>query len=541
MVTSGNLDRFNSRRSTAYHPNGIVATSQPLAASVGRDILKDGGNAFDAAVATAAVLNVVEPTSTGIGGDVFALYRTADGDVGALQSSGHAPKAATIDRVRERAAAEQGVDEADATMPLTGGLTVTVPGTARGWESIADRYGRLPLDTLLEPAIEYARDGYPVTEFIAEKWKHADELFTDDYARDTFLPSGRPPTPGEHIELPDLAATFSTIAADGADGLYDGPLGERIVETVQEAGGLLTMADLREFAVEYPEPISTTYRGVEVFELPPNNQGLVVLEALNIADELAADGVDPSDPERIHQLVESMKAAFTDGHHYITDPEYESVPPLHEKDYARKRASDIGPAATEDVDIGVPNGRSEDADTVLLTVADAAGNVVSFINSLFKGFGSGLVVPGTGIALQNRGRSFSLDPDHPNHIAPGKRPFHTLIPGLARFDADDWMAFGVMGGFMQPQGHLQVITNLVDRGMTEQAALDEPRWRYRADGRVAVEARMDTQTVSTLVRKGHDLTVMSPESFGGGQIARYADGTLIGGTDPRKDGIVSGY
>lgn len=541
MCPTPNLDRFNSRRSTAYHPNGTVATSQPLAASAGRDILKGGGNAFDAAVATAAVLNVVEPNGTGIGGDVFALYRTADGDVGAMQSSGHAPKEASIDRVRNRAAQEQGVDVTDARMPETGGLTVTVPGTVRGWESISRRFGRLPFETLLEPAIRYARDGYPVTEFIAQKWKTGEELFTDDYARSTYLPAGRPPTAGEHIEFPDLAETLSTIATEGADALYDGDIGERIVETVRDDGGLLSMDDLREFTVSYPDPVSTTYHGVEVFELPPNNQGMVALEALNIAEEVAADSVGPSDPERTHQLIESMKVAFTDGHFYITDPAYESVPPLHEKSYARKRAADIGSTATEDVTIGVPNGRSEDADTVLLTVADDEGNVVSFINSLFEGFGSGLVVPETGIALQNRGQSFSLDPDHPNSIEPGKRPFHTLIPGIARFGPEDWMAFGVMGGFMQPQGHLQVITNIVDRGMTAQAALDEPRWRYRADGTLAVEARMDTQTVSTLARKGHDITILPPESFGGGQISRFSKETLIGGTDPRKDGTVSGF
>ncbi len=539
MARHPNLDRFNSRRSTAYALDGVVATSQPLAAAAGRDVLQDGGNAFDAAVATAAVLNVVEPTSTGLGGDVFAMYRTADGDVGAMRSCGGAPAGATLDAVREAAADERGGSLDETTMPLTGPLTVTVPGTARGWEATVERFGRLSFGAVLRPAIEYAREGYPVTEFIAQKWTHADDLFQDRYARETFLPAGRPPQTGEVVSFPDLAETMEALAEEGADALYEGEIGERIVETVREAGGLLTTDDLSGFETEFPDPVTTTYGGVDVYELPPNNQGLVAIEAMNVARELAEEDVDPDSPERVHQLVEAMKLAFHDGHHYITDPEYEDVPALGSKEYARERASLVSDSALEDVSAGLPNDRAEDADTVLLTVADAEGNVVSFINSLFKGFGSGLVAEGTGIALQNRGRSFSLDPDHPNVIAPGKRPFHTLIPAVARFGRDDWAAFGVMGGFMQPQGHLQVLTNLVDRGMPIQAALDEPRWRYRTDGTLAIEARADDALLSELTRRGHDVRVLGPEAFGGGQIARYDDGVLSGATDPRKDGTVS--
>lgn len=541
MVSQPNLDRFNSRRSTVYCNNGVVATSQPLAAEVGRDTLKDGGNAFDAAVATAAMLNVVEPTGTGLGGDVFALYRTADGEVGAMRSCGGAPRQATLDGVKRAAATEQGCEPSDATMPLTGPLTVTVPGTARGWEATVERLGALSFERALRPAIEYAREGFRVTDFVAKKWQHAAELFDDTYARRVFLPDGRPPKAGEQVEFPDLARTLATLAENGADAVYDGEIGERIVDEVQRKGGFLAMDDLREFEVEFPDPIQTRYEGVEVYELPPNNQGLVVLEALNIAAELTDPEISADSPARTHQLIESLKLSFADGHRYITDPAYESVPDLGSKEHALERAELVSETALDEVPIGVPNGRGEDADTVLMTVADSDGNVVTYINSRFKGFGSGLVVPGTGIALQNRGRSFSLNGDHPNRLEPGKRPFHTLIPAIARFGRDDWMAFGVMGGFMQPQGHLQVLTNMIDRGLTEQAALDQPRWRYRADGTLAVEARTKDSLVSELVRRGHDVRIMPPESFGGGQIARYESGRLSGGTDPRKDGHVATY
>ena len=536
MPGTPDLDRFTSRRSTAYGQNGLVATSQPVAAEAGLEILRRGGNAFDAAVATAAVLNVVEPTGTGLGGDVFAMYRTSDGEVGAMRSCGGAPAGATRDAVRDRLASQFETDRETVTMPRTGAHTVTVPGTARGWEATIEELGTLSLGEVLQAAIRYARSGFVVTPFIAEKWKHGEDLFDDAYARSVFLPNGHPPRTGDVVRFPDLGESLERIAEEGADVLYDGPLGERIVSAVQDGGGFLTMDDLRRFEPEFLDPVSTEYNGVDVYELPPNNQGLIVLEALNIAE--AVQGDDPSDsPERIHQLIESMKLSFHDGHHYITDPVFEDVPDLGSKSYARRRAEGITTTALTGVEVGVP--QAEDADTVLLTVADGEGNLVSYINSLFKGFGSGLVAPETGIALQNRGSSFSLDASHPNRLEPYKRPFHTLIPAVARLGPEDWLAFGVMGGFMQPQGHLQVLTNLVDRGQTLQAALDEPRWRYLSDGTVAMEARADDALVSRLVRKGHTVQCLSPESFGGGQLARNNGGVLSAGTDPRKDGTVA--
>ena len=541
-MQSPDLDRFSSRRSTVYGQRGVVATSQPLAAQTGVSVLEDGGNAFDAAVATAAALNVVEPTSTGLGGDVFALYRTADGEVGAMRSCGPAPADATIENVSEALADEQDVDPADAEMPMTGPQTVTVPGTARGWEATAERFGEKDLAELLQPAIRYATEGYPVSEGIAAAWDYGEELFEHDNARDAYLFDGESPDVGQTVTLPKLGESLQRIAEAGADVVYEGDIADEIVDEVQSRGGFLAHDDLANFEVEWPDPVSTTYNGAEVFELPPNNQGLVALEALNIAEELGA-GEHPIDsPERVHYFAEATKLAFEDGHHYITDPAFEDHPPLASRDWARKRAEHVGETRNDDVSFGVPNaGDAEDADTVLLCVADDEGNLVSFINSRFAGFGSGLVAGDTGIALQNRGASFSLDREDPNRLEPGKRPFHTLIPALARFDEDDWAAFGVMGGYMQPQGHVQVISNVVDYDLPLQAALDRPRWRYREDGDLALEPHFDSNVAAKLVRKEHDVRTLTPGLFGGAQIVRNDEGTLSAATEPRKDGNAQGF
>lgn len=540
-MPESDLDSFNSRRSTVYGKNGIVATSQPLAAEAGIEILRNGGNAFDAAVATAATLNVVEPTSTGLGGDVFALYRTADGEVGGMRSCGGAPAAATRERVREAIAAEENSTPADAEMPFTGPHTVTVPGTARGWETTVERFGRRTLAEVLEPAIDYATGGYPVSEVVASQWKHADDLFTDPHARDAYLPGGQPPAVGEHVTLSALGETMQTIAEEGADVVYEGQIGKAIVEEIQQAGGFLSMEDLTTFEPEFVTPVSTTYNGVEVFELPPNNQGLIALEALNIAEELDAGNHSRMSTARVHAFAEATKLAFHDGHHYITDPEFEKIPPLGSKSYARQRANTVCDETVADATFGVPDAYAEDADTVLLCVADDEGNVVSYINSRFAGFGSGLVAGETGIALQNRGASFSLSDDHPNRLEPRKRPFHTLIPGLLQFDTEDWAAFGVMGGYMQPQGHVQIVSNLVDYGLSAQHALDAPRWRYREDGTLALEQNMAGELGASLARKGHDVSVLYSGMFGGAQFVRNTSGTLSGATEPRKDGQVAGY
>ncbi len=537
-----------------YGQRGVVATSQPLASQAGIETLRGGGNAFDAAVATAAALNVVEPTSTGLGGDVFALYRTADGEVGAMRACGGAPAAATIGNVREALQSDDdadsyypddggyAVDDTDeAGMPFYGPHAVTVPGTARGWEATVEELGRLTLADVLEPAIRYATEGYPVSEVIASYWAGAEELFTDDHARETFLFDGDAPEAGERVRLPRLGASMRKIAERGADVVYEGEIAEAIAEEVQSQGGFMTVDDLADFEVEWPDPISTTYNGAEVYELPPNNQGLIALEALNIASELGAGEHDYDTADRVHYFAEALKLAFHDGHRYIADPEYEETPPLGSADWAAKRAAGVGPTADHDVSFGVPNANAEDADTVLLTVADEEGNVVSYINSRFAGFGSGLVAGETGIALQNRGASFSLDPEHPNSLEPGKRPFHTLVPAVVRLDEDDWAAFGVMGGYMQPQGHVQVISNVVDYDMPLQRALDEPRWRYRESGELGVEPHFDDDVAAKLVRKDHDVRTLSPVQFGGAQIVRNEEGVLSAATEPRKDGNAQGY
>ena len=513
------LDRFDSRRSTLYAPNGGVATSQPLAAEAGVAILRAGGNAFDAAVATAAVLNVVEPTSTGLGGDVFALYRTADGTVEGMQSIGRAPRGATPEAIRDGVAHTEGVDPDAVTMPDRGPFTVTVPGTARGWEAILERHGTMDLATILEPAVEYARDGYPVTEVVSEQWQHGEEIFTDPNASEAFLLDGSAPAPGDCIRLPKLGRSLERLGAEGSGVVYNGELGEAIVREVREQGGLLSMDDMAQHEAEFVSPDSTDYRGVEVYELPAPNQGPIVLEALNIAEAAGLDEEPFGSPAWTHRLIEATKIAFTDGQHHITDPGFYEVP---------------------DIEVGMPEA-GEDGDTVLLTVGDAEGNLVSFINSRFAGFGSGLVAGDTGIALQNRGASFSLDEADPNVIEPGKRPFHTLIPGIARFDRSDWAAFGVMGGHMQPQGHVQVLTNIVDGDLPLQAALDRPRWRYWADGTLAVEGHMPHPLPTKLARRGHQVRVDPAGEFGGAQILRLTDGVVSGASDPRKDGVAIGY
>ncbi len=540
MQSGHDLDRFDSRRATVYAPEGIVSTSQPLAATAGVRMFQNGGNAFDAAVAGAAALNVVEPTSTGIGGDAFALYRTADGEVGGIRSCGYAPTEATIEAVRERIAADDD-DPTGVSMPERGPHTVTVPGAARGWETTVESLGTLSFETVLQPAIRYATDGYPVSETIASYWTGAEELFTDHNAREAYLIDGRAPDPGETIRLPALGRTLRRIADEGADAVYEGEIADAIVDAVRSRGGFLTRNDLASFTPTRIDPISTTYHGAEVYQLPPSNQGLIALEALNIADAVDAGDCRYESPDRIHLFAEATKRAFEDGHRYIADPAYERVPPLTDRAYIDARAEGIDRSAATDVEFGVPDSHAEDADTVLVCAADTDGNVVSFINSRFMGFGSGIVAGDTGIALQNRGASFSLDPTHPNSFAPGKRPFHTLMPGVIEFDDDDVAAFGVVGGYMQPQGHVQVISNLVDYGMDLQPALDAPRWRYREDGTLAVEERTPMGIGSKLVRRGHDVRIEIPAAFGGAQIARVTDGTLSGASEPRTDGTSIGY
>jgi gamma-glutamyltranspeptidase / glutathione hydrolase len=530
------LPRFESRRSNVLARHGMVAASQPLAAMAGLRVLMEGGNAADAAVTTAAMLNVVEPMSTGIGGDCFALvYDARDGQVTALNGSGRAPAAFTLAEAQRLGLRE---------VPLTGPLTVTVPGTVSGWAALLDRFGTLSLSDCLAPAVRAAEEGFAVSERISAAWQRsADKLARDEAAAQTYLPA---PRPGEVHRQPDLARTFRLIAAEGAAAFYQGPLARQMAAAVQVKGGYLGEEDLAAHAASWEPPIRTAYRGVEILEHPPNGQGLAALLALNIAEGYDLAAMDYFDPARWHVLVEAMRLGMVDAGRYVADPAVADVPvaDLLSKEYAAGRRALIDPGRS--LPLAAP-GSPEHRDTVYLTVADGTGNAVSFINSLYYGFGSGLVVPGTGICLQNRGACFSLQPGHPNVLAGGKRPYHTIIPAMAMRDGRLWLSFGVMGGFMQPQGHLQVMVNMVDHDLDPQAALDAPRFRVdeRGGPRVAVETAVPLKTRKALAGVGHQVvpeTTFDP-GFGGGQIIAVdpATGILWGGSDPRKDGCAVGW
>ena len=529
---------FDGRRSATMATDGMVATSQPLAAQAGLGVLAEGGNAADAAIATAAVLNVVEPHMTGIGGDAFALTHF-DGEFSALNGSGAAPAEADLEAYRERTTAE--TPDGDPTMPADGGIPVTVPGALDAWQRLLDRYGTRQLGELLQPAIRYAREGFAVTETVASQWqRRAARLEQFERSAATFLPDGEPPTIGQRFRNPDFADTLGRIAKEGIEVFYGGEIGGAVVDTVRSNGGTLSMADLEAHEGEWTDPISTTYRGVEILEHPPNGQGAIALEALNIAEQFDLDE-DPRDPDRLHRLIEATKLGFVDGYRYLSDPDVVDIPldRMLSKDYASDRAGEIGGgAATYEPKAGGD-------DTVYLTVVDGDGNAVSFINSLYMGFGSALTAKG--FAIQNRGHSFSLDPGHANALEPGKRPFHTIIPAMLREDGAFRASWGVMGGSMQPQGHLQVMAALVDSGLNPQAALDTPRFRWLEGRRVAIESnRLPAATVDDLSDRGHELELEpgyleDGGHFGGGQfIYRDDDGILIGGSDPRRDGQAVG-
>jgi gamma-glutamyltranspeptidase/glutathione hydrolase len=534
---------FKSRRSMVVARGGMVAASNPLAAQAGLDILRRGGNAADAAVATAAVLNVTAPASTGAGGDCFALFFDArTGQISALNGSGRAPSALMLADLRA-----QGFT----TVPLRSAHAVTVPGAVRGWEDLLAQHGRMTLADALAAAIGYARDGFPVSPLFGVSWSRpATEALLRQcpYAGD-YLPGGRSPQVGQVVRLPDLARTLQAVADGGADAFYNGEIAAAIVETIQEYGGVMTRADLQNHRSTWHDPIHTDYRGVTVYECPPNGQGLAALQALNIAEGWALGDMAWDDPARLHLMIEAVRLAFADAQQYIADMAAHPVPvgALLDKAYAAQRRSLIAPDRTmAAVACGeFPAG----SDTVYLSVVDGEGNACSFINSLYMGFGSGIVAKGTGVFLQNRGANFSLDPAHPNALAPGKRPYHTIIPGMALRDGALWASFGVMGGFMQPQGHFQVISAMVDDDLNPQEALDRPRF-YLMDGDpngvIALEDGIPLAAMAQLAQLGHTVRPITGSEralFGSGQIIRRdaESGVLFGGSDPRKDGLVAAY
>jgi gamma-glutamyltranspeptidase/glutathione hydrolase len=535
---------FQSRRSAVVARHGAVATSQPLAAQAGLRMLQDGGNAVDAAIAMAAALNVVEPGSTGIGGDMFALIWDArERRVVALNGSGRQAAAANVDDVRKA-----GFDSIPNNGPGSW-FAVSVPGTVDGWQTALEHYGRMTFKEVLAPAIDYALNGYGVTEVISNGWQGNQEKLRFQPSGVQMLPvSGRAPKFGEIVRLPELGRSLQAISEGGKDAFYKGEIARKIADFIQGLGGWLTEQDLAEHHSDWDEAISVDYRGVQVWECPPNGQGIAALIALNIAEGFDIAAMGPQSPDRYHYLIESMRRGYADALQYVADPRAVEVPigPLLSKDYAnRRRAAISGDRADPDVSYGDPMGG---ADTVYMTAVDGEGNACSLINSLFNGFGTGLVAPDTGIALQNRGSLFSFDPDHPNYLQPKKRPYHTIVPAMATRDGEMWLSFGVMGGFQQPQGHLQVISNMVDHGMDSQKALDALRFKVDVEGEndIMVEDDLPQDVIDELARRGHRVVVQSGYDrvgFGGGQvISRDPDtGVLVAGSEPRKDGAALGW
>lgn len=519
-------------RSTVYGRRGAVACEHPDAALAGIRTLDAGGTAADACIAMAACMAVVAPMATGMGGDAFLLhYEASTGRVSGANGSGRAPRSATIEKLRAR-----GIEE----MPERGGLTVTVPGAVRLWEDTASFLGRLPFSQLLELAYELAEEGYPVSEVVARYWEINEwVLRQDEAAAETFLPDGRPPKPGEIFRQPDLARTLAAIAKNGAKSFYTGETARSMARSVQEADGYLSEEDLEGHETSWVEPIFTDYRGVRVYEIPPPGQGVTALQMLNILEGFDLASLDPLGSERIHLEAETKKLAYRDLHEEIGDPEFwrhAEIPTerLISKDYAAKLRDRISPGHASEIVAEPALGD----DTTYLCAVDAEGNGCSFINSLYKGFGSGVVASGTGVCLQNRGHSFRLEEDHPNSLAPGKRPLHTIIPGLATRDGSLWATFGVMGGPMQPQGHAQLLANLLDYGMSPQEAVDHAR-HFHDENTLLVEGRVPEREVTRLRERGHRIEVGPDYAIqtGGAQLIRLLDnGVRACGSDPRKDG-----
>jgi gamma-glutamyltranspeptidase/glutathione hydrolase len=523
---------YAARRSPVLADN-IVSTSQPLAAQAGLSMLARGGNAVDAAIATAAVLTVVEPTGNGLGSDAFCILW--DGaELHGLNASGPAPGGWTPQRFA-------GLDR----MPFRGWDSVTVPGAVGAWGALSDRFGKLDFATLLEPAIGYAEHGYPVAPIIGKQWEIASETLADQPGfAEAFLPGGRAPKAGERFSSPAMAASLTRIAQTKGRDFYEGALAEKIAAYAREHGAALNEDDLAGYAPEWSGTISMGFDGVDLHEIPPNGQGIAALMALGMLDHTSVREFGPDDPHALHLQIEAIKLAFADLYAHVADaPHMQDVTPqaLLDPGYLAGRAALIRSDAAQDFKSGAP----KNGGTVYLSTADSSGMMVSFIQSNYAGFGSGVVVPGTGISLQNRGAGFSLAPGHPNLVSPGKRPFHTIIPGFLMKNGAPLMSFGVMGGPMQAQGHLMMMLRTQLWGQDVQTAVDAPRWRFTSGVEVACETALPFETREYLAEMGHDIVVEPPESafgFGGAQLVHRLDsGGYVAGSDPRKDGQAVGF
>ena len=531
-------------RSVVYAPHGIVATSQPLASSAGLAVLQAGGNAIDAAVTAAAVLSVTEPMMTGMGGDMFATVWVAkEHRLVAINASGRAGALMTRDALLARGRKE---------MPARGAETVTVPGALAGWDELLRKYGTISLAQALAPAIRYAEQGYPVTPIISGDWKGEEEtLAADSAAKATFMPHGHTPVAGEWFKNPDYARTLREVAAGGSKVLYGGALGQRIVKHVHALGGFLTLDDLKANKPTWETPISVVFKGYRIWELPPNNQGIATLEMLKILEPYDLEAMGHNSAPYLHHLIEAKKLAYADLARYVGDADHLDIPPermLSDAFIAERRSHLDESHAQAHVDPGPAQTASE---TIYLTTADSAGNMVSFINSLYSAFGSGIVVPGTGFALQNRGAGFTMQPGLPNTVAPGKRPFHTLIPGFVtkpganpapdgRSDTP-YMSFGLMGGAMQAQGHAQLLLNLFVFGMDIQQAIDAARFRHLDGMKVALESAIPDSVRAALTSMGHVVSEGPGSMMGGSQAIIRLEHGYAAGSDPRKDGMAVGY
>jgi gamma-glutamyltranspeptidase/glutathione hydrolase len=527
MTPSYNVSTFNSRRSPVFARRGSIATAHPLASAAGLRMLQEGGNAIDAAVAAAAVLGVVEPYQTGLGGDAFALvYLARERRVRALNASGPAPRAASLESYRARGLS---------AIPRKSPLAWTVPGCVDGWAAMLEAHGRRTLAHVLAPAIDYAEQGFAVAPGDAASWQASESLLAQDAeAARTLLRNGRAPRAGEVVVQRDLARTLRLVADGGRDAFYEGEIAERVAAYARDAGGLLTRDDLASYRAEWVDPIEVEYRGYRVLECPPNGQGLATLIALRALRDvdLAADARDSA--ACLHRLIEAVKQGMVQAERHVADPRFADVPVAELlRDVRAPRgfiASDSDAKAW---------GRS---DTVYLAVVDDEGNGVSFINSVYDDFGSGHVARGLGFLMQNRGAGFSLDPAHPNRLEPGKRPFHTIIPAMMLRGDALHTVFGVSGGFMQPQGHVQLVASLVDFGLDVQSTVDMPRFWWEAGRRVVVEDGVPESSCATLASWGHEIVRRGHRGMGGAQVIQsLPDGVWVAGSEPRQDGCAIGY
>lgn len=530
--------KYASRRRVVHAKRGMVCTSQPLASQAGLTILQQGGNAIDAAIATAICQTIVEPTNNGLGSDCFALVWTG-GKLHGLNGSGYAPQRLTPEAVAASGATEK--------MPLRGWEAVTVPGAPSAWAELHKRFGRLPFAKLFEPAIYYAEQGYPVSPIVARFWQEGIDALTPYKNNPAIAPwfatfdvhgNGVAPQTGEMVTLPDHAKTLRILADSYCESYYRGELAQKLVEFSDKTGGYLSLEDLADYRAEWVEPVHINYHGYDVWEMPPNGHGITALMALNILKDMEIGAKDTGDT--FHKQIEAMKLAFADGMHYIADPRYMQtrVEELLSDAYAAQRRTLIGETALEPT-----HGKPFCGGTVYLCTADGEGNMVSFIQSNYKDFGSGIVLPGYGINLNDRGAGFSLNPELDDYLAPRKKPYHTIIPGFLTHEGEAVGPFGVMGAYMQPQGHVQVIMNTVDWLLNPQSALDAPRWQWIAGKEIWLESSVAPEIVEDLRRRGHEVRVLEDDTtFGRGEIIwRDSNGVLAGATEPRADGVVAAW